>query len=330
MRFLLFTVLGLFVQEASAEVRQFVSPYLKGLQRLELEVRDDGTERLVGFWRYQHTHWVGGGLVVLKIANNQLLKIWEDNSTLAYVNGYGSSDLNKDGKLDFVIAGSGYTEQMNYHKFTAFYLSEGEDQYIRQIIPTDVAIHHLSLGNVDSDEETEIVFTEQFDSHPESNVCGWLELEVKIGHWVDGSFQARGTGINLPVGDDWLQFLLGDVDNDGEDEAVIHNYGYNGRTILVYNLNGETTPAWTISRPNTEVTISVNRAGQIVELKEGESRPTILSLNGGASKITTLEIPEIDLGQWRPIQMTLSATSTNLILSEGVNGNNTARQLTIY
>ena len=332
MRFLFLVVMGLFAQESFAQVRQFTSPDLKGLRKAKLETKVDGAERLIGLWRYQHTHWVSGGIVVLDIVNDQLLKVWEDKNTLAFVNDYDSADLNGDGKLDFAVAGSGYTEQKDFRQFIALYLSDEENQYRRQIIPFDNSPYNLALGDIDGDQQTEVIFTEQFDSHPESKVCSWLELEIKIGQWKNGDFQIKGTGINLPLGDDWSQFVLGDVDGDGIDEVVIHNFGYDGRTILIYNLNGETTPAWVIPRPdypNIE-TIFVNKAGQIVELAKGKTEPVLVDVNGNLSKIAPLDIPELDFAQWQPIQMDLFTDAVSLVLSKPTNGNSTARQITLY
>lgn len=338
MRFLvlmLLGLLGLLVQESSARVRNFTSPDLKGLSTVSLEVQKDGTEQLIGLWKYQRTYWVSGGVVVLKIVDDQLLKVWEDNNSLAHVQGYDSADINKDGNLDFVVSSYGYTgSERNYRGFLTFYLSDEENQFRKQLIPFHNAPYHVALGDTDGDQQDDVVFTEQFDSHPDSEGCSWLELEVKIGRWLNGDFQVKGTGIYLRSGDDWSKFTLGDVDKDGKAELLIYNYSNwePHRSITIYNLNGETTPAWVIPRPRTEdtPTISVNQRGQIIELEKGSIEPTILDIYGSLSKIAPIEIPEIDLGDWNPAQVSGLTEPTTLILSQPNKKGDLSRQVTIY
>ncbi len=329
--------LGLFVQEPFAEVRTFSSSELKGIRKAFLEVGQNGTERLIGFWKYQHTYDIGGGIIVLNIVNNQLVKVWEDNSTLSFVMDWGFADINGDDRFDFAVAGSGTVNQ-DFRYFIALYLSVGENRYQKRLFPQSDLLHHVALGDIDGDRQTEILFTEQFDSHPDVEHCTWPEIRLKIGRWINGNLQIEETEITLGVGDDWNQWLLGDVDNDGKDEAILHQYDTSnefgndlpglGRSVLIYDLDEGTTPTHIIQRPGVTDTIpvlSVNERGQILEFKKGDIRPTIINLDGGLSKIAIAEIPEVNYTQWSPVQIT-----SNLILSEPVDGNGTDRQITIY
>ena len=336
----LLLTLTLFILPASAQLRIFTSPDLKGLQRADLEVTDKGIEGLVGFWRYRHTHWVGAGLVALQIKDGELFKVWEDNTSLAYVEGYDVADINDDGKLDFAVAGSGYTDEMSYREFIAFYFSDG-DTYRQEIVPFATSLYHLALGDVDGDGQIEVIFTQQIDSHPDSEGCSWLELEMKIGRWQNGSLQIQGTGITLGSGDHWYHITSGDVNNDGRDEVVLHQFDDTdepgetgiGRSVLVYDLSGEPTLIESIQRPGNLDDIPkilISRTGQILEFKDGALRPDILNTGNGLFKIAPIEVPEVDLAQWKPVQIEMPTETTTLVLSQPASGKGDARQLTIY
>ena len=337
MRLIFLFVLSLFVQESFAQVRQFNSSELKGVRKAFLETENDGTEKLIGFWKFQRTPFISGGVVVLKIENDQLLKVWEDNNTFAFVKDWDSIDLNKDGKLDFVVTGLGRTEH-GLNDIIALYLSDERNQYQKQTFIQKHTLYHLTLGDIDGDQQTEIVFTEQFDSHPEGEGCSWLELEVKIGRWQNGDLQVQGTGIYLGIGDEWHQLTLGDTDNDGMDELALHQYDTQngprdkpalGRSILIYDLHSGIKLIDQIEHLDTEKSwnprIAIDRIGQILEFRKGSIAPTVLSPNGGLSKIASLDIPEIDLAEWEPIQV-----SSKLVLSQPANGKSDSRQVTIY
>lgn len=338
MRFLfLFCAVGVFAQTSFAQVRTFSSSELKGVHKAFLEVGQNGVERLIGFWEYRHTPDISGGIVVMNIINDELVKVWEDNSTLAFVQDWDSADINGDGRFDFAVAGSGTIEQ-HHRYFIALYMSEGENQYRKHLFPQSDFLHHVTLGDIDGDKQVEVLFTEQFESHTDTEHCVWPEIRLKIGKWIGEGFLVEETEITLGVGDDWDQWLLGDVDNDGKDEAILHQHDVTnefgnsdpglGRSILIYDLDEGTTPTHIIQRPDVTDSIpilSINKNGQLLEFKKGEIRPTVLNLDGSLSKIALPDIPEIDLAQWNPIQV-----SNGLILSEGLNGDPTERQLTIY
>lgn len=76
--------------------------------------------------------------------------------------------------------------------------------------------------------------------------------------------------------------------------------------------------------------ISVNKAGQIIELEKGSLTATILDINGAASKIAPNEIPEIDLADWRPARVSGLTAPTTLILSQPTRERGLTRQITIY
>ncbi len=340
---LLFAVLalGLLVQEPFAQVRTFSSPELKGLRKAVLEVDKDGTERLIGFWKYRLNPYITGGIVVFDIVNNQLTKVWEDNSTLSFVQDWDAADLNGDGILDFAAAGSGSIGEQ-YHNFIALYLSAGENQYSIQRLPQPGRLYNIALGDIDGDGFSEIVFTEQFDSHPDSEACSWLELEMKVGRWQNGSMIVQSTGITLDTGDEWFELNVGDVNNDGKDEAVLHQHDSAddigemalGRSVLVYDLSGEPTIIETIQRPSvfegTYPKVIVSRTGQILEFKEGSLRPDVLNPIKGLLKIAPVEIPEIDINEWKPVQVDIPTETTTLVLSQPANGKGDARQVVIY
>lgn len=333
--------LALFVQEPLAQVRTFSSPDLKGLRKAVLETDKDGTERLIGFWNYRLNPYITGGIIVFDIEDNQLQKVWEDNSTLSFVEDWDVADLNGDGILDFAAAGSG-TIGEQYHNFIALYLSEGQNQYRIQRLPQPGNLYNVALGDIDGDGFPEIVFTEQFDSHPDSEACTWLELEIKIGRWQNGSMIVQSTGITLDTGDEWFELNLGDINNDGRDEAVLHQYDEQddhdepalGRSVLVYDLSGEPTIIETIQRPSviedTYPKVTVSRTGQILEFKDGSLRPDILNTGNGLFKLAVNEIPEVDLTQWKPVQIEMPTETTTLVLSQPASGKGDARQLTIY
>ena len=329
--------LGLFIQEPLAQVRTFNSVELKGIHKAFLEVEQNGAERLIGFWKYDYTHSIGAGVIVLDIVGDRLEKVWEDNSTLSFVQDWDSKDINGDGRLDFAIAGSGNVGQ-DFRYFIAFYLSDGENQYQKQLFPQGNMIHHLSIGDINGDGQIEILFTEQFESHPEGEFCGRLELRLKVGKWIKGALLIEETEITLGTGDDWDQWLLGDVDNDGKDEAILHQYDTAnevgndnpglGRSILVYDLDEGITPTHIIQRPGVTDTIpilSVNEKGQILAFKKGDAKSTVIGLDGGFFETTIEGIPEANFRQWSSIQM-----NSNLILSEPVGGSGNDRQITIY
>ena len=341
MRLVFLLTLALFNLPASAQLRTFTSPDLKGLQRADLEVTDKGIEGLVGFWRYRHTHWVGAGLVALQIKDGELFKVWEDNTSLSYIAGYDVADINDDGNLDFAVAGAGYTDDMSYRKFIAFYFSDG-DTYRQELVPFADSLYDLALGDVDGDGQLEVIFTQQFCSRPGSEeTYGWLELEMKIGRWQNGSLQIQGTGITLGIGDEWYQITSGDVNNDGRDEVVLHQWDDTdepgevgiGRSITVYDLSGEPTILESMQRPGTQddrPRILINRVGQILEFKDGELKPDVLNVGNGLFKIAVNEIPEVDLAQWKPVQIEMPTETTTLVLSQPASGRGDARQLTIY
>lgn len=333
MRFIILIAFTLFVQEISARVRTFSSPDLKGLANVGLEIRKDGTERLVGLWKYERTHWVHGGIVVFDIVGNQLRKVWEDDNSLAFVQDFDSADINKDGRLDFVVSSGGYIEpNKDYHHFLALYLSDGQNQYRKQLI-YNKRPDHVVLGDVEGDNQTDIVFTEQLE-HDNPQVC-WAKYEIKIGKWNNGNFQVRSTGIISKSSDSWARMVLGDIDHDGEAEILIYNHSSVAphQQITIYNLNGETTPAWVIPRPQNRQytpTILINKSGQILELEKGSITPTILDVHGAASKIAPIEIPEIDLADWNPAQVSGLTEPTTIILSQPKREGDLTRQITIY
>ena len=328
-------VLSLFVQETFAQARQFNSPELKGVRKVFLETEDDGTERLIGFWRYQHTPFISGGIVVLEIRDQQLLKVWEDNSTFTYVKDWDSADINGDGKLDFAVAGSGSLEE-GYRAFIALFMSNGTNQYQKHVFPRESEAQNLVLGDVDGDQQPEVVFSDRFSSHPEledelKGCSPWPEFELKIGHWQNGGLLEEATGLVIGEGKMWSQFAIGDIDHDQRDELVIHQHEYEGagRWVLVYDLDNRPTLinqfANLDTREDYSPHISIDSAGQILEFNKGRLTPTILNPNGGGSKLAIPEIPEINLAEWLPIHI-----SKTLVLSQPVNSKSHERQVMIY
>ena len=320
------------LQLTFAQGRTFTGPELKGIQKAVLETLPNGTERVIGFWKYQFTPVHTGGVIVLDIVSGQLKKVWEDNKTFSYTNSYDANDLNGDGQLDFVVAGIGLAELGNtLSRYFAIYLSDGANQYQRHIVPRKTLTHHIAIGDIDGDRQNEVVFTEQYDSYSDSEEMGWLELEVKIGRWQNSIFRVQGTGVTLDSGDHWYQLILGDIDNDGRDEAVIHQDDSDnelGRSVLVYDLDGRVALAHTLGNLDSSLTpipkLSVSK-GQLLQFESGSINPTVLPLGRGFSKIAPIELPETDLANWETVQV-----STNLILSQPRDSKSNERQLILY
>ncbi len=323
--------LGL-TQSTFAQVRTFTGPELKGIRKAVLEQLPNGTERVIGFWKYQLTPVHTGGVIVLDIVNGRLKKAWEDNRTFSHTNSYDANDLNGDGQLDFVVAGIGLAELGDtLSRYFAIYLSVGANQYQRHIVPRKTLTHHIAIGDIDGDRQNEVVFTEQYDSYSDSEEMGWLELEVKIGRWQNGIFHVQGTGVTLDSGDHWYQLILGDIDNDGRDEALIHQDDSDndlGRSVLVYDLDRGVAPAHTLANLDNSLSpipkLSVSN-GQLLQFESGSINPTVLPLGSGFSKIAQMELPETDLANWEPVQV-----STNLILSQPRDSKSNERQLILY
>ena len=102
-----------------------------------------------------------------------------------------------------------------------------------------------------------------------------------------------------------------------------------GRFISVFDLeNDEKQPTVNFPRSYDEPYLEdlwVNKVGHIIELQRENPKPRVTSLNGTLSKIAAIELPEVDLTVWKPVQITMP-----VVLSELRNGDKTARQVTIY
>ena len=325
MRILFFVIALLLSQSVSARVRHFTSPEIKGTHKATLD--NNGT--LICFWKYERTPTIHAGLVSFNIVNNQLVKTWEDNDTFFMAYDFDTGDLNRDSHLDFVVAGSGYDEHESYYRFIAFYLSTGPHGYVKRLIARPRKIAHLAVGDIDGDKQPEVVFIER--TNPMQD---WVNLELKIGTWRNGTLSVRDSGIFQGSDVYWTELNLDDVDKDGKAEALVSTTATD-HEIRIYDLDPTSRtdiPTYILPRQEWYSSIAVNTEGQILELGLEFPLLSVSSINNGraSSKIATREFAEIDFAAWQPMRLSTPTATTTVVLSRSIREGDISRQISIY
>lgn len=332
MRYLIVAWTMMLTMEVSARVRHFTSPEIKGTHKAFL----DRGETLICFWKYEHSPYVYAGVSLFNIVDDKLVKIWEDNETFFVAYDFDTGDLNGDGRLDLVVAGSGYDENGSHNRFIAFYLSTGTNGYIKQLIPQEDRIHHLAVGDTNGDGQPNIIFTER------SNLMqDWVNLELKIGTWRNGSLSIRDSGIYKGPDAHWTELTVGDVNADGKAEVLIsttemdYDEQSTSHIVRVYDLGPSrliAEPIHTIQRQEWHSPITVDKVGQVLELGLEFPLLTISNINNDqtSSKIAPIDIAEIDFNTWRPMRLNTPTETTTLVVSKSTLEGDISRQISIY
>lgn len=166
------------------------------------------------------------------------------------------------------------------------------------------------------------MFTEVIETYDD-----WENLEIKVGR-LDRDKRTlviRNTGVVNNADSYWSELNLGDVDNDGKDEAIV-NVNDRAEIYKLDDPTGRTVHAF--RRKHWHSTLTVNNSGQILELYDDTL--SVRDVSDGFTKTVPKPMPGIDFSQWRPIRVSIAENEAMVVISKPVNGRDISRQITIY
>ena len=305
-------------------IRHLNSPRFKGTHEAALRIMRDLQEYLICFWKYEHSPRYSAGYSRFDVYENSASPVSKDTRTFFAADDFDSGHLDSDDIMDFVIAGSGRNNRGEFRHIIVVYLTGNGRVSQRKFRAYDSKrnIEHVAIGDIDGDGKQEIVFTEVLEVYDD-----WENLEIKTGQLDsdEGTLHIRNTGVVNNAHSHWSELNLGDVDNDGKDEAII---SVNDRAEI-YKLDDSTSrPVHAFRRKHWHSTLTVNNSGQILELYDDTL--SVRDVSDGFVKTVPKPMPGIDFSQWRPIRVSIAENEAMVVISKPVNGRDISRQITIY